>query len=91
MMMMGDMVQSPEKMVLQIYDMVVTFQLMLHSKEQRTLTLEETTLTMDTIVLPFVGAHVVFHKADVRVLPLADAPFEGIDHPDIGGVGPASG
>ena len=31
--------------------------------------MEETTLTMDTIVLPFVGAHVVFHKADVRVLP----------------------
>lgn len=29
------------------------------------LPLEETTLMADTVVLPIVGAHVVFHKADV--------------------------
>lgn len=33
------------------------------------LPLDETILTVDMVVLPFVGAIVVFHKADVR-------PFE---------------
>lgn len=50
--MMDDKVLSSEKMVLGLYNMLVTFELVFHMMEETTLTLEELVLKVDDVVLP---------------------------------------